>query len=193
MWGAIGAGLLGSYLGSELDKKVLGGNGQLGAIAGGMAGGSMGNAYLDSSGAVSGATEQFAQQGLTPNAGELNPAGTGLETGGGYVPETAGFDPRAGVDKLNAEGQFQALGESGIAGQKDIKTPETYLGMTGDQWGQTAVQTGAQMAVNQTPPPQQQAPIAGQGITKGQVVDTKGLLNLSSNPFLKDRMKRGQY
>ena len=65
--------------------------------------------------------------------------------------------------------------------------------MTGDQWGQTAVQTGAQMAVNQTPPPQQQTPIAGQGITKGQMVDTKGLLNLSSNPFLKDRMKRGQY
>jgi len=193
MWGAIGAGLLGSYLGSELDKKVLGGNGQLGAIAGGMAGGSLGNSYLDSSGAVSGATEQFAQQGLAPpDAGVLNPAGTGVETGGGYVPDTAGFDPRAGVDKIGADGNFLAMNDSGIAGQAEIK-PETYLGMTGDQWGQTALKSGINMAVNQTPPPQQQAPIAGQGITKGQMVDYKGLTNLSSNPFLKDRMRRGQY
>ena len=192
MWGAIGAGLLGSYLGSELDKKVLGGNGQLGAIAGGMAGGGLGNAYLDSSSAVAGATEQFAQQGITPNAGELNPVGTGLETGGGYVPETAGFDPRAGVDKIGADGNFLAMNDSGIAGQEVIP-PETYLGMTGDQWGQTALKSGVDMAVNQTPPPQPQAPIAGQGITQGQMVDTKGLKNLSSNPFLRDKMRRGQY
>ena len=193
MWGAIGGGLLGSYLGSELDKRFLGGDGRLGAIAGGFAGGSLGNSYLDSSSAVSGATDQFAEQGLTPDAGKVNTAGSGVETGGGYVPETAGFDPRAGVDKLNADGKFQALGDSGIGGQKDIKAPETYLGMTGDEWGQTAVQSGLAVAVNQTPPPQQQAPIAGQGITKGQMVDNKGLLNLNSNPFLKDRVRRGQY
>lgn len=192
MWGAIGAGLLGSYLGSELDKKILGGNGQLGAIAGGFAGGSLGNTYLDSN-AVTGATEQFAQQGMTPDAGKVNLSGTGVETGGGYVPETAGFDPRAGVDKIGADGKFQALGDSGIAGQKDIKAPETYLGMTGDEWGQTAVQSGLQMAVNQAPPPQTQAPIAGQGITKGQIADSNGLLSLNSNPFLKDRIRRGQY
>ena len=192
MWGAIGAGLLGSYLGSELDKKILGGNGQLGAIAGGMAGGSLGNAYLDS-GAVSATTEQFAQQGMkAPDAGVLNPAGTGLETGGGYVPDTAGFDPRAGVDKIGADGNFLAMNDSGIAGQEVIP-PETYLGMTGDQWGQTALRSGMDMAVNQTPPPQIQAPIAGQGITQGQMIDTKGLANLSSNPFLRDKMRRGQY
>ena len=176
MWGAIGAGLLGSYLGSTIDKEILGGNGQLGAIAGGLAGGSLGNTYLDSN-AVTGATE----------------AGAVAQNSGGYVPETAGFDPRAGVDKIGADGKFQALGESGIAGQKDIKAPETYLGMTGDEWGQTAVQSGLQMAVNQTPPPQTQAPIAGQGITKGQIANSNGLLNLNSNPFLKDRIKRGQY
>lgn len=192
MWGAIGAGLLGSYLGSELDKKILGGNGQLGAIAGGMAGGGLGNAYLDS-GAVSATTEQFAQQGMkAPDAGVLNPAGTGVETGGGYVPDTAGFDPRAGVDKIGADGNFLAMNDSGIAGQEVIP-PETYLGMTGDQWGQTALKSGMDMAVNQTPPPQLQAPIAGQGITKGQMIDTKGLKNLSSNPFLRDKMRRGQY
>ena len=193
MWGAIGAGLLGSYLGSELDKRVLGGNGQLGAIAGGMAGGGLGNSYLDSGGAVSATTEQFAQQGMkAPDAGVLNPAGTGVETGGGYVPDTAGFDPRAGVDKLGADGNFLAMNDSGIAGQEVIP-PETYLGMTGDQWGQTALKSGMDMAVNQTPPPQTQAPIAGQGITQGQMVDTKGLVNLSSNPFLRDKMRRGQY